>query len=233
MQNNITSALLSLLNKGIVKFTYRKVDGSIRNAVGSRNLDAVRMAFGIYVPTPKTGRNNPTAYYDIEREDWRSFKAENVLSINDIDIREIKGVSGGRIVKVSEPTEVEIPINFGGFSGGLPIGGTPKGEPTNFDLGKIKTALGMPNGTPIVKGEAGMGKPIGESVAIPFGDGKGMVFTPLAVDKDKIGTPVSSGKVGTPTFTNEGLELEMGIGVEDFAKLVAHYVVEEIISRIK
>jgi hypothetical protein len=213
MQNNITPALLSLLNKGIVKFTYRKVDGSIRNAIGTRNLDAARMAFGIYIPTPKTGRNNPTAYYDIEKEDWRSFKAENVLSINDIDIKEIKGVSGGRIVKVSEPTEVEIPINFGGFSGGMPIGGTPteKSKPTDFDLGKVAKMLGVP----LVKGEFGMGKPIGESVAVPFGDGKGMVFTPLAVSKEHTTLPIG------------------GMSIEDFAKLVAKYVVEEIISRIK
>ena len=199
MQNNITPALLSLLNKGIVKFTYRKVDGSIRNAIGTRNLDAARMAFGIYIPTPKTGRNNPTAYYDIEKEDWRSFKAENVLSINDIDIREIKGVSGGRIVKVSEPTEVEIPINFGGFSGGLPIGGTPteKSEPTDFDLGKVAKMLGVP----LAKGE--------------FGGGKGMVFTPLEVSKEHTTLPIG------------------GMSIEDFAKLVAKYVVEEIISRIK
>ena len=216
MQNNITNALLSLLNKGIVKFTYRKVDGTIRNAVGTRNLDAARMAFGIYIPTPKSGRNNPTAYYDLEKEDWRSFKAENVLSINDIDIKEIKGVSGGRIVKVSEPTEVEIPINFGGFSGGMPIGGgvstpTEKGEPTNFDLGKVAKMLGVP----LVKGEFGMGKPIGESVAVPFGDGKGMVFTPLAVGKEHTTLPIG------------------GMSIEDFAKLVAKYVVEEIINRIK
>ena len=216
MQNNITPALLSLLNKGIVKFTYRKVDGSIRNAIGTRNLDAARMAFGIYIPTPKTGRNNPTAYYDIEKEDWRSFKAENVLSINDIDIKEIKGVSGGRIVKVSEPTEVEIPINFGGFSGGMPIGGgvgtpTEKSKPTDFDLGKMAKMLGVP----LVKGEFGMGKPIGESVAVPFGDGKGMVFTPLAVNEEHTTLPIG------------------GMSIEDFAKLVAKYVVEEIINRIK
>lgn len=215
MNNNITKALLSLLNKGIVRFTYRKVDGSIREAIGSRNLDAVRVAFGIRVPTPKTGRNNPTAYYDLEKDDWRSFKAENVISINGIDIKEIKGISGSRIVKVSEPTEVEIPINFGGFCSGLPIGGTPKEEPTNFDLGKIKTALGMPNGTPFVKGEFGMGKPIGESVAVPFGEGKGMVFTPLAVSEEHTTLPIG------------------GMSIEDFAKLVAKYVVDEIVSRLK
>jgi hypothetical protein len=190
MKNNITNALLSLLNKGIVRFTYRKVDGSIREAIGSRNLDMLREGVGIAVPTPKTGRSNPTAYFDIEKEDWRSFKAENVLSINDIDIKNIKGVSGGRIVKVSEPAEVEIPINFGGFIGGLPIGGTPKDEPTNFDLGKVGKALGID-----------LGK--------------------------------AEGKVSKPYFTEKGLVLDAGIKVDDFAKLVAHYVVEEFINRLK
>ena len=59
---NITKALLSLLNKGIVNFTYRKVDGSIRTAVGTRNLCFACQALGISIPMPKTGRNNPTAY---------------------------------------------------------------------------------------------------------------------------------------------------------------------------
>lgn len=203
MQNNITNALLSLLNKGIVKFTYRKVDGTIRKAIGTRNLDAARSAFGIYIPTPKTGRNNPTAYYDIEKEGWRSFVAENVLSINDVDIKEIKGVSGGRIVKVNEPTEVEIPIN------------TIKFPISEGGLERISKALGIPSDTPIVKGEFGMGKPIGKSVAVPFGEGEGMVFTPLAVNEEHTTLPIG------------------GMSIEDFAKLVAKYVVEEIISRIK
>lgn len=198
MRNNITNALISLLNKGIVRFTYRKVDGSIREAIGSRNLDMLREGVGIAVPTPKTGRSNPTAYFDIEKEDWRSFKAENVLSINDIDIKNIKGVSGGRIVKVSEPAEVEIPINIGYCSGvGVlpktekePIGGTPKDEPINFDLGKVGKALGID-----------LGK--------------------------------AEGKVSKPYFTEKGLVLDAGIKVDDFAKLVAHYVVEEFINRLK
>ena len=239
MKNNITNALLSLLNKGIVRFTYRKVDGTIREAVGTRNLDMARTALDIYIPNPVSGRNNPTAYYDLEKEDWRSFKAENVISINGIDIKSIKGVRGSRIVKVGEPIAVEIPINcddsevipigsandidFGGIGVGIGmgigIGGgkpTDKGnEPKGFDLGKIKTALGMPNGTPIVKGEFGMGKPIGGSVAVPMGEGKGMVFTPLAVSKEHTTLPID------------------GMSIEDFAKLVAHYVIEELIGRIK
>lgn len=184
MQNNITNALLSLLNKGIVKFTYRKVDGTIRKAIGTRNLDAARSAFGIYIPTPKTGRNNPTAYYDIEKEGWRSFVAENVLSINDVDIKEIKGVSGGRIVKVNEPTEVEIPIN------------TIKFPISEGGFERISKALG-------------------KSVAAPFGEGEGMVFTPLAVNEEHTTLPIG------------------GMSIEDFAKIVAKYVVEEFVSRIK
>jgi hypothetical protein len=173
---NITKALLALLSKGIVTFTYRKVDGTIRNAVGTRNLGMLRTAYGIFVPSPKTGRDNPTSYYDINKEDWRSFKAENVLAINGIDIKDIKGISGGRVVKVDEPIEVEIPINFGGFCGGLPIGGTKKGE--------------------LPKRE-------------------GAVFNPVALSEEHTTLPIG------------------GMSVEDFAKVVAKYVVEELISRIR
>lgn len=194
MQNNITNALLSLLNKGIVRFTYRKIDGTIRKAIGTRNLAEARLHFGLIVPTPKTGRNNPTAYYDIEKEDWRSFAAENVLSINGIDINEIKGVNGNHVVRVDEPIEVEIPINFGGFSGGLPIGGFGGGIPKE----EIRKAMDK-------------------------------------LDKDiVIGAPAHSPKVGTPTATDKGIALPLGdVSVDDFAKMVAHYVVEELISRIK
>lgn len=197
---NITKALLALLSKGIVTFTYRKVDGTIRNAVGTRNLGMLRTAYGIFVPSPKTGRDNPTSYYDINKEDWRSFKAENVLAINGIDIKDIKGISGGRVVKVDEPIEVEIPINVGYRSG---VGVLPKSdnEPIGgFDLGKVKSALGMPIGG-TKKGE------------LPKREGA--VFNPVALSEEHTTLPIG------------------GMSVEDFAKVVAKYVVEELISRIR
>ena len=41
------------------------------------------------------------------------------------------------------------------------------------------------------------------------------------------------GKVGTPVATERGVELPVGgVPVEDFAKMVAHYVVEELITRL-
>lgn len=211
---NITKALLALLNKGIVNFTYRKVDGSIRTAVGTRNLCFACQALGISIPLPKTGRNNPTAYYDIEKEDWRSFKAENVISINGIEIKDIKGVRGSRIVKVDEPIAVEIPINCD-ESEVIPIGSA-----NDIDFG-------------------GMGVGIGVGVGIPIGMGGGKPADkgdePKNFDLGKVGKMLgaSFGKVGTPIATEKGISLPMEIGVEDFAKMVAHYVVEELIGRIK
>jgi hypothetical protein len=217
---NITKALLALLNKGIVNFTYRKVDGSIRTAVGTRNLCFACQALGISIPLPKTGRENPTAYYDIEKEGWRSFKAENVLSINGVDLDKIKGIKDDRIVPVGSMEEVDIPINVGGgfgtfgngfgVGGGFGIGGgVPKEE-----IHKAIEQLDKDIEIPIVKGRAGMGVPIGESVAVPFGDGEGMVFTPLAVGKEHTTLPIG------------------GMSIEDFAKLVAKYVVAELADRL-
>ena len=196
---------------------------SIRTAVGTRNLCFACQALGISIPMPKTGRNNPTAYYDIEKEDWRSFKAENVLSINGVELSQIKGIKDDRIVPIGSMEEVDIPINLGGGIGG----GISKGEirkamedldkDIEIPIGK-GVGFGMPigggMGIPIVKGEFGMGKPIGESVAVPMGEGKGMVFTPLAVSKEHTTLPIG------------------GMSIEDFAKLVAKYVVAELTDRL-
>jgi hypothetical protein len=212
MKNNITNALLSLLNKGIVRFTYRKVDGTIREALGTRNLDIARDALSICIPNPTSGRNNPTAYYDLEKEDWRSFKAENVISINGINIKDIKGVRGSRIVKVNEPIAVEIPINCD-ESEVIPIGSA-----NDIDFGGMGVGIGV-------------GIPIGMGGGKPADKGD----EPKNFDLGKVGKMLgaSFGKVGTPIATEKGISLPMEIGVEDFAKMVAHYVVEELIGRIK
>lgn len=212
MKNNITNALLSLLNKGIVRFTYRKVDGTIREALGTRNLDIARDALSICIPNPTSGRNNPTAYYDLEKEDWRSFKAENVISINGINIKDIKGVRGSRIVKVNEPIAVEIPINCD-ESEVIPIGSA-----NDIDFGGMGVGIGV-------------GIPIGMGGGKPADKGN----EPKNFDLGKVGKMLgaSFGKVGTPIATEKGISLPMEIGVEDFAKMVAHYVVEELIGRIK
>ena len=212
MENNLTKALLALLQKGIVNFTYRKVDGSVRTAIGTRNLCLACKVLGVSIPMPKGKKENPTAYYDIEKGDWRSFKAENVISINGIELKDIKGVRGSRIVKVGEPLAVEIPINCD-ESEVIPIGSA-----NDIDFGCMGVGIGV-------------GIPIGVGGGKPADKGN----EPKDFDLGKVGKMLgaSFGKVGTPIATEKGISLPMEIGVEDFAKMVAHYVVEELIGRIK
>ena len=60
---------------GIVKFYYRKVDGSLREAYGTLKSELVP-------ETKETGRKAPDTcqtYYDTERQAWRCFKVANLV----------------------------------------------------------------------------------------------------------------------------------------------------------
>lgn len=227
MNNNITKALLALLNKSIVNFTYRKVDGTIRNAVGTRNLCLACQSLGISIPMPKSGKENPTAYYDLEKGAWRSFKGENVLSINGVEISQIKGIKNDRIVPVGSMEEVEIPIS--GIGGGF-LGGKSREGLSENDKGVVADLeTEMPNR----KGGVGGGIPLGG-----FGGGIGGGSKPTDKGEPtnfglgKIGKAIS-GMVGTPTFEKDGLALPIGsVSIDDFAKLVAKYVVDLLAYRL-
>lgn len=57
---------------GIVKFQYKKLDGSLRNAIGTRdNVPAIK-------GTGKTSFGVLT-YFDLDAQDWRSAKIENLI----------------------------------------------------------------------------------------------------------------------------------------------------------
>lgn len=67
--------LKAAMRKGVVRFKFVKVDGSIRDAVGTLAEDIV----------PQTGmggrkRNSGvTVYFDLTRQSWRSFRKENLI----------------------------------------------------------------------------------------------------------------------------------------------------------
>lgn len=69
--------LHALMQLGIVKFYYQKVDGSIREAYGTLKSDLVPETKGA------DRKPNPTCqtYYDTECQDWRNYKKANVISI--------------------------------------------------------------------------------------------------------------------------------------------------------
>lgn len=65
--------------KGIVKFYYQKVDGSIREAYGTLKSELMPA-----IDTSNDRRlKNPTVqvYFDTERQEFRCFKVANVLPL--------------------------------------------------------------------------------------------------------------------------------------------------------
>ena len=170
---NAVENLRSLLAKNIVRFTYQKVDGTIRHAVGTRNLDIARAKTGEDIPAPRFGEQ-PYSYYDVEKKGWRSYKPELLISID--------GVTPVEYVDLREtPTaKREIPVEMPSHTESFPM-------------------------SEIFKGLFG---------GVGFGGG----FVPKYHDeepvKESVGVPVGA------------------VPVEDFAKLVAHYVVEELVERI-
>jgi hypothetical protein len=196
--NELATALHTLLAHNVVSFTYRKVNGEIRKATGTRNLALVETQTGISVPTPK-GKEQPNSYYDINVMGWRSYKPENLISIdrvNDFDYATSEPIQQ---TKKPELPKREIPI-------GKPMGNG--GADINKFLGGIFGGFGMPMG----------------EIRKAMDD----------LDKDiVIGAPAHNPKVGTPTATEKGIELPLGsVSVEDFAKMVAHYVVDELVKLI-
>ena len=228
--------LRSLLAHNLVAFTFVKVNGEMRNALGTRNLDLARAYTDTNIPTPK-GEENPNAYYDVNSEGWRSWKEGNIVSIDAVIpftlLRMVK-------TKPAEPAKREIPISRPADTP-ADTDNVPKG----FDLGKIgKIVRGIGGGVPqgeIRKAMDELGKDI-DLVPPAMGGGFGGGFgigggAPISGGKVGIGSPISGGeggKVGTPYHTEEGVALPLGnIPIEVFAKMVAHYVVDEFIERIK
>lgn len=77
------SVMIEILKRqmvgGMVHFAYMKKDGSIREAWGTINPDIVRK----YVNGSGISRERyaTTAYFDVERGAWRSFRWESIVTV--------------------------------------------------------------------------------------------------------------------------------------------------------
>lgn len=69
--------LCKALKKGIVNFTFKKKDGSIREAVGTLKENVIPPVYGLRTSDP----NKVQIFYDVNKQAWRSFKIENFVSI--------------------------------------------------------------------------------------------------------------------------------------------------------
>lgn len=76
-------AIKNRLASGDVHFTYRKKDGSEREAYGTRNTDIITLndAMPSGNGSEKTG---VITYYDLNSKGWRSFKIENFIGFKTV-----------------------------------------------------------------------------------------------------------------------------------------------------
>ena len=61
------------LHEGIVEFTYIKKDGTERKAKGTLNFETIEKLGGKLPTGQITPPAYTTRYFDIEKEEWRSF----------------------------------------------------------------------------------------------------------------------------------------------------------------
>jgi len=65
------------MTKGIVKFYFQKVDGTIREAYGTLKENLIPTTNG----NDKRAKNNTTqVYFDTEKSEWRCFKKLNLVN---------------------------------------------------------------------------------------------------------------------------------------------------------
>lgn len=85
--------ILDGLGRGIVKFSYYEEDGSYREARGTLK-QGISTAFDAWLGSRHKPRKNNSdgdlkfIYWDLDVEDWRSFRIERLDKIEEIIIRE-------------------------------------------------------------------------------------------------------------------------------------------------
>lgn len=140
---NMNNTLRTLLANNIVRFTYRKADGTLRNAIGTRNLSLVYARTGVSVPAPR-GAENPNAYFDLEKMAWRSYRSDSLVRIDGVEDRD-------RLPKREIPKEKPIDLGLDGINdivrglfGGIGLGNEPTlGKPTDMGIGIGVPAYGV------------------------------------------------------------------------------------------
>lgn len=201
--------LYNLLKNNIVSFTFRKVNGEVRHAIGTRNLALAEKHTCTSIPRPKN-EEQPNSYFDIEKMGWRSYKPELLISIN-------------KVIDASGFPAKVYPTN--------PTPETPAPKTAETDRAPISGILG---GFSVSKEEVRKDwEELGKDIdLLPLGGLGGM---PIG-----IGAALGGGaKVGTPKMERDGIALPIsGMGggsemtIDDFARLIAKYVVAELLAKL-
>ena len=81
----LSERLKAKLHENGVVFKYKKVNGDIREAYGTLNIDVMGEE---NMPKRNTGieySEDVIRYYDLNSKGWRSFKAENLISYENVN----------------------------------------------------------------------------------------------------------------------------------------------------
>lgn len=76
-------AIKERLASGDVHFTYRKKDGTEREAYGTRNTDII-IVNDVMPSSNGSEKTGVITYYDLNSKGWRSFKAENFIGFKTV-----------------------------------------------------------------------------------------------------------------------------------------------------
>lgn len=81
------------LRNGVVTFTFTKKDGTTRQAKGTLIFDKSIVGDNFVAPTGRGSEKiGATAYWDLDKEAWRSFNDDSLVSIDKfIERRDILG----------------------------------------------------------------------------------------------------------------------------------------------
>lgn len=74
--------LVDALKAGVVAFSYKKKDGELRRAIGTKNLDFIPVE---YHPKNTGGsakaQSNAITYFDMQKLQWRSVATHKAMSV--------------------------------------------------------------------------------------------------------------------------------------------------------
>jgi len=77
--------LKNALHEGAVKFSYKKVNGEIREAYGTLNIEVMGEENQPHGNGNYSVSDDVIRYYDLDSKGWRSFKAENLISFENVN----------------------------------------------------------------------------------------------------------------------------------------------------
>ena len=72
-----------LKTENVVNFSYKKKNGELRHARGTKKLDRIKSIDENAIPTGEGNiKIGIVTYFDLDKSDWRSFREELLVSLD-------------------------------------------------------------------------------------------------------------------------------------------------------